>query len=325
MKGFAKAGTIGVLVFFGLLAGCGGSQQRFSPAAAGSAQLPAASHRSWIKAGASAGPLVYAGGYSASAGPVTFMFSYPDGKIVGTLDDVGEGMCSDAEGNVYLTHGNSATEYAHGGTTPIRTLRVAGSGMYNCSVDPTTGNVALTLDCPPCGYIDIAIFPPGSSKPLRLNSGNGAWTCGYDGSGNLFVNDSLGTALRELPRGSSDFQTILLDKQIGYIGQVQWDGKHMTLQQLNHPGWIYRFSLSGTTAHILTPTKFKMDIDSAGTSWIYGKSVVIPFSQKETEPNELGIWPYPRGRRAIKLIRQLPSGDRGFGAVTISAAPSGSL
>jgi hypothetical protein len=321
MVGRAMSG----LAFLGLLAGCVGSQQSFSPTTAASSQRPSRKQHSWIKAGASEEPLVYVGGVWGSTEPATFMLSYPDGEVVGMLDDYGRGMCSDAQGNVYLTHENSATEYAHGGTTPLRTLRVPGSEVYNCAVDPTTGDVALTLTCPPCGYIDIAIFPPGSGKPLRLNNGTGAWTCGYDASGNLFVNSPY-AVLSELPKGSSDFHAITLDQQIGAAGQVQWDGSYMTLQQNSYPGWIYRFTVSGSTAHVLKPTKFTMNIQSANASWIYGKSILIPFSKKrDPDPGTLGIWPYPKGRRAIKLIKHLPSEDRYFGAVTVSAPPSGTL
>jgi hypothetical protein len=306
------------------LASCGGAQTGSVPGTASYAQSPMAKRGSWVKPGTSNGPLLYVGGNAPSTGDVTFMLSYPDGNLVGTLDDIGEGMCSDAAGNVYLTHQNSVTEYAHGGTTALRTLRVPGADMFNCSVDPTTGNVAVTFSCPPCGYQDLAIFPPGSGSPTRYVTGS-AWTCGYDGSGNLFINDSLGTELTELPNGSNSLVTLTLDKSIGYIGQVQWDGKNMTLQQLNNPGWIYRFSVSGSTAHIMTATKIKTDIDRTNPSWIYQNILVITFDKHDTTPDEFGIWRYPRGGHAIRIVKKLPNGGIVFGAVTISAPPSGKL
>jgi hypothetical protein len=312
--------TAAVTVF----ASCGGAQTGSVPDAASYAQSPMAKRGSWVKPGTSNGPLLYVGGKVPSTGDVTFMLSYPDGNLVGTLDDIGEGMCSDAAGNVYLTHQNSVTEYAHGGTTALRTLRVPGAEMFNCSVDPTTGNVAVTFSCPPCGYQDVAIFPPGSGPSARYVTGS-AWTCGYDGSGNLFVNNSLGTELTELPNGSNSLVTLTLDKSIGYIGQVQWDGKNMTLQQLNNPGWIYRFSVSGSTAHIMTATKIKTYMDWTNPSWVYQNILVMTFNKSDNPPNELGIWKYPRGGHAIRLVKKLPDGGILFGAVTISAPPSDKL
>jgi hypothetical protein len=316
---FAMALSIAIIA----VAGCAGPEGGSAFTGAGHSQLPFAKHRSWILPGTSGGPLLYTTGYLPSTGPVTFMLSYPSGDLVGVLDAPGNADCSDTNGNVYLLYRNSATEYAHGGTTPLRTLRIPGAGVYNCSVDPTTGNVAVTMTCDPCGYDDLAIFPPGSGTPSRYNTGgDGAWTCGYDNAGNLFVSDSLGTALEELPAGSSSFVTLTLDKNIGDIGQVQWDGKNMTLQELNSPGWIYRFSVSGSTAHILTATKFKTGIRWTYPSWIYQKTVVVPFNRQDEPPDELGIWKYPRGGKAMKQINKLPDGGVGFYGATISAPPS---
>lgn len=276
--------------------------------------------RAWIKSGASAGALLYAVGRDGGSSG-TLIYSYPAGELVGSLDVVG-GLCSDTQGNVFVVSSNAATEYAHGGTTPIQTLRIPGAEMYACAVDPTTNNLAVTFTCPPCGYQDLAVFPNESGPAVRYHTGNDAWTCAYDGSGNLFVNDSQGSGLRELPRGSGYFTTVTFDKNIGDINQIQWDGSHMTLQQLNYPGWIYRFEVVGSTGKILTATKFNKKIYWNDPSWIYNGTVVFAFNPKhDTEPpTEIGIWQYPHGRRPIRIIGQ--TRDDGFGWVTVSAPPS---
>jgi hypothetical protein len=116
--------------------------------------------------------------------------------------------------------------------------------------------------------------------------------------------------------------TLTLDKDISFMSRVQWDGKNMTLQQENHPGWIYRFTVSGSTAHIMTATKFKTYLDRTNPSWIYQNTVVIPFNRRDESPDELGIWRYPRGGHAFKTIRKLSDRGEGFGSITVSAPPS---
>lgn len=318
---FVKSGAAATIVAL-LASGCGGS--RVTGTASNmvpQADMPQAG-RGWIKAGASGGPLLYTVCNGCDS-PVTVIYSYPDGQLVGSLDIAG-GLCSDAQGNVFVVSRNAATEYAHGGTTPTQTLRIPGAEMYACSVDPTTKDLAVTFSCPPCGYQDLAVFPNESGPAVRYKTGNGAWTCAYDGNGNLFVNDSLGYGLRELPKGSGYFTTVNFDKSIGFINQIQWDGSHLTLQQLNYPGWIYRFEVLGSTGKILTATKFNKKIYSNDPSWIYDGTVVFAFDPKnnEEQPTKIGIWKYPHGGRPINIIGKAPYGGYGFSSVTVSALPS---
>ena len=62
------------------------------------------------------------------------------------------GECVDKAGDVFVADfgGNTGTpailEYAHGGTKPIATLSDPGYYPESCSIDPTTGNLAVTND-----------------------------------------------------------------------------------------------------------------------------------------------------------------------------------
>jgi hypothetical protein len=305
-----------------LLAGCGraGANPTLS---APSGDALHRGQRSWIQPGASNGALLYIAANAAPDNPTTLIYSYPQGKLVGSLDAEGGGMCSDTDGNVFLARRDAVTEYAHGGTTPIETLRVPGASMLNCSVDATTKDLAVTMSCYPCGYENLAIFPNETGKATRYLTGNDAWTCGYDSAGNLFVSDSSnGTSLRELPEGSSNFTTVTLDKDVGDVNQVQWDGRHIALQNLGNPGDIYPIEVSGSTATVLAPTSFKVSIDWTATSWIYNGTVVFAFNRHDNSPNEFGIWRYPHGGHALKTVKKIPYGDVGFDAVVVSAAPS---
>ena len=105
---------------------------------------------------------VSAGGYSGQQGAV-LVLSFPKGDLVGTLTgfSVPSGECVDESGDVFVADGGADTirEYAHGGTTPIATLNDPGE-PYGCSVDPTTGNLAVTN-----GSDSVAIYPSAQGTP----------------------------------------------------------------------------------------------------------------------------------------------------------------
>ena len=75
------------------------------------------------------------------------VYSYPRGTLKGTLTgfQTPSGVCSNKAGDVFILNGNGTTVevYKHGGSSPIRTLDLPGYPELNCSVDPTTGNLAL--------------------------------------------------------------------------------------------------------------------------------------------------------------------------------------
>ncbi len=88
------------------------------------------------------------------SGPGTgkaYVYSYPGAKLVGTLTGfvASLGVCTDKAGDVWIADDTGGglrpgtmIEYAHGGTTPIATLN-DGDPPLNCSVDATTGNLAV--------------------------------------------------------------------------------------------------------------------------------------------------------------------------------------
>ncbi len=130
-----------------LLAGCGGSQP---PIGAPSAmpQSRAIAQRagrggSWMLPEAKGEDLLYAGNKISRVN----VFSYPAGKLVGTLSESAYSFCSDKNGNIFVVQPlgsqSEILEYAHGGAEPIQTLYDANAVAVACSVDPTTGNLAV--------------------------------------------------------------------------------------------------------------------------------------------------------------------------------------
>ena len=103
-------------------------------------------------------------------GTVT-VYSYPQGKMVGTLlgFDVPMGECVDAKGDVFITvyDLDKIYEYAHGGTKAIAKLDDPGSEPNSCSVDATTGNLAVDNDLPEDNS-SVYIYPHAKGTPKKL-------------------------------------------------------------------------------------------------------------------------------------------------------------
>jgi hypothetical protein len=166
------------------LSGCAASQSRDALPSA----MPAA-HYSWMVNGLTNQDLIYV---SNVDNEVT-VYSASNQKLVGVLTDFTQpkGECVDGTGNVYIADytAEQILEYAHGGRKPIKTFSDSPYSPYTCTIDPTTGDLAVADNGDSSQAGDIAIWPPGSSQPTRytdpqiLNFSAAA----YDGSGNLLV------------------------------------------------------------------------------------------------------------------------------------------
>lgn len=171
----------------GMLAGCGGSQPPIAAPGVAPQTLALAVHaergKSWMLREAKGEDLLYASNMSSASGPPYYgdvlVFAYPKGTLVGTLTGFSayvQGVCSDASGDVFVTTETSLThgyvyEYSHGGTQSIATLSDPGS-PYGCSVDPTTGNLAVanTTSSGYYGYYGyVAIFPDAEGTATTYN------------------------------------------------------------------------------------------------------------------------------------------------------------
>jgi hypothetical protein len=303
---YALSGGVAVA----MLAGCGGSQTPIAAPGAMPHTAAIAAHadrgKSWMLPEAKNEDLIY-----ATAGCLgTCVFSYPGGKLVGTLD-VGfggsyatSGDCTDANGNVFISNNQNIFEYAHGGAAPIATLDLPGSNAIGCSVDPTTGNLAVVFSG---SGKNVAIFPDAMGTPALYDSDIDSMYCGYDNAGNLFV-DGLGSenapSLAELPSGSSEFSAISVSQSVGLPGQIQWDGRYITYQDLEHENIaVSRLDISGSNATIVSKATFDIK-KTAMQSWIYGNKIFIPYADTRIgRQSRVGVWKYPKGGRPTTSIR----------------------
>lgn len=304
-----------------MLAGCGGSPLAISATATmQNAETHPGHGRSWMARNAKSGDLLYV----SDQGPMNvYVFSYPRGMLVGTLTGFNEpaGECSDKSGNVYIVNafGQDILEYAHGGTSPIRTAYETGWFPSGCSVDPTTGNLAVTTYCsgisPGCtGSGTIFIYTAKGRK--RTGSGlSNYYFCGYDNKGNLFwdgVNAS-GFAFAELPAGASKSTNITLNQSIGHPGNVQWDGTYVAVGD-SSTNKIYQFSISGTHGTKVGATRLG-GATFVGQFWIQGAQVVGP-NDVGSNVGNVKFWNYPAGGSSIKTIMGLKKPE----GVTVSVA-----
>ena len=231
-----------------LLAGCGGSSLSTGGLPPSNATLPASLGKSWMSPEAKSSDLLYASIQNtccASGGADVDVFSYPKGKLVGQLSvtqDTMFGLCSDSKGDVFVTaydtsqSGQSTTiyEYAHGGTTPIRTFADPYAGDA-CSVDPTTGNLAVanwfTGGSKQSG--NVLIYNVKSRQFTTHAYWQIRWYrwCAYDTNGDLYVDgqNGNGVKLAVLRKGHHAFEKIFLSDS-GFVPySLQWNGDSLVV------------------------------------------------------------------------------------------------
>ena len=250
------------------------------------------------------------------------VYSYPAGKLKGTLTgfQTPSGVCSNKSGDVFILNGNgmSVEVYKHGGSSPIRTLDLPGYPEFNCSADPTTGNLALGVLAGSCGDC-IAVFAGGSGTATTYSPpGQGGFPgCGYDNNGNLFC-DAYGTAgfaLFELPKGSSTVTTVGVSGAGGLSpGSIQWDGTDLAFGAGNGPT-LYQIALSGSTGSVVSSTS----LSGAAAVWQFwitnnlggkkhkGLRVIAPTISGSN--GIVGYWNYPAGGSATQTITGLDEPD----------------
>ncbi|HLY03847.1 MAG TPA: hypothetical protein VKR56_15280 [Candidatus Cybelea sp.] len=311
-------------VLLTLLSGCGSAQPSEAPSLVPKtvANASPVAARSWIRRGSSSGDLLYA----SDNGGVIWVFSYPQGILVGEvqLNETGYGsLCSDSEGDIFVPEDSpqpEILEYAHGATQPIATLSDPDAEPYGCAVDPTTGNLAVTSLEGPSGQTgSVAIYKGAGGNPETYSAPDFTYYtfCGYDDSGNLFIDGSRTNLIAELSFNSSTFADIWLNRHAA-SGQVQWDGKYITLADIGRES-IYRITVSGSEGKIVGHTSVKgATLRHPWQSWIEGGSVIRPQGKLG---NQIGFWKYPAGGKAYQVVK-VPNKRADISSVTISVGSS---
>lgn len=256
-----------------------------------------------------------------------YVYSYPAGALVGTLTGFNdpEGLCTDKAGNVFVanTASNDIVEYAHGGTSAIKTLDESGGEYpYTCAVNPRNGDLAvMNINNSQDAGGNVQIFKHATGTPTVYTVPN-FFTVefgGYDPTGNLFVwgngnYSSDFSLLAELPAKSTNFSDISLPSSIG-VGQsgndVAWDGKYMTIGAGTE---VYQITVSGGAATVVGTTSLgqaedvvQYTIPKSRHKGKQGKVLVGP----DCFTANVKFWKYPSGGYPTKTISglELPFGS----------------
>jgi hypothetical protein len=286
-----------------LVAACGGSPGNGQSNVLAPQDARSTAHaNSWIGPAARAKDLLYASGASDCD---VYVFTYPGGKLVQTLNACGFGfgpafgLCSDRSGDVFMAMGEgfSIFEFAHGGSKPIAQLQNASLLPVGCSVDSKTGDLGIASSTG-----NVALFKNASGTPqiYSLSGVSEFFFCTFDDHGNLFAdgehNDAGHTfALAELPAGGSALREITAPGSIGSGYALQWDGHHVAIgaMQTSDAFTLDRIRVSGSAAKIVGTTTLTSAPNTVTPFefWIAGNTIVQP----ENGNAEIGLWNYPRG------------------------------
>jgi hypothetical protein len=315
-------GTLGGLIIVAsALVACGGAENASPGAVPMTESAQAKAHR----ASSHSGDLLYV---PAGRGDI-FYLAYPGGAPVGELTRLNgglRGICSDQSGNVFIMAGNEILEYAHGGTLPINTLS---SGGYGCSRDPTTGNLAVADGS------RVLIFTDAKGTPKTFTDSNSNLEpeyCAYDRSGNLFVNalNSLGgtqpAVLLELPAGGSSLETISLNQNLSYFGDLGWDGKYLAIDEFyGSDTRIARVKVSGSSGTVIGTTILRGASIFRTSTWLQNGTFASPvWLGKDHASKTVFVWSYPSGGNPSKRLSEKDFHTRGpVWSVAVSVAPSG--
>ena len=279
---------------------------------------------SWMLPEAKSANLMYVAD-PAAGGVLVYTYTPPRFKFVGILSDPNYpyGECVDAAQDVFITNGSVIYEYAHGGAKPIRVLGDPAGVPNSCSVDPATGDLAVTSGSRlGSNAITVAVYKGGKGRPKLYpdTAFNYLLFCGYDKHGDLFVDGGTATSnaflLAELPRGSDTFTTISVKQAIEYPGGIQWVGKHLTVgDSFQHV--LYEFDIKGSRAKEVGSISLTgaINIDQF---LVRNARLINPSGNVEGRSGFVDFYSFPAGGSPS---RKLPNFGSPY-AVVVSTAPS---
>jgi hypothetical protein len=244
--------------------------------------------------------------FSSFDSSTILQFDYPKGDAsIGTISGVTDasGMCTNVlygvgkkDFWVSAAGSDELDEFAFGGTSPIKTLSESTGEPAGCAIDPGTGNLAVAI----LGAGDVVIFANATGSGTTYSDGlESTYFDGYDAKGNLYVdglNSSDAFALLELPKGSSTFETLTLSNTVLAPGQVQWDGKYITVDDQSGKS-IYGYTCSGTSCTLKETVSLSGSGDCVQT-WIAKGLVFCP----DATNGEGYVYKYPAGGSFIATL-----------------------
>jgi hypothetical protein len=293
--------AFGLIAAATVLSGCGGSQPPIgAPGAMAQERLVQPHQRS-----GSDDDLLY---LSEVDPPQVNILAYPSGTYQATISGAFGPICtSPTTGNVYIDEEFKIEEFSPGATTPMATADLPSNVLgYGCSVDPSSGDIAVAAYNIGSETSWFGIYKDLTSAPTTYFDSNfhAFAFCAYDTNGDVFVDgqntlDPSNTIVDELPKGAKSFTEYDLGEDVGN-GPVQWEGRYITVeQQIRNPA-ISRIAFSESTADIVGVTRLGHRRGRyAVNSWIQGATALAPWGSSRHN-DVLGFWNYPVGGKKPK-------------------------
>jgi hypothetical protein len=298
-----------------VLAGCDESQPPIRAPGAMPQSRAVVTHAdrggSWMLPKATSENLIYIADVTADAVEV---YSYTDRTKVGHLrEDAPEGECADNAGNVWIVENdNRILEYAHGGTKPIAKLvGPYNSDLRSCSLDPSTGDLAVTAFEGPVYVYRQAKGPPTKYSSCGYNCASMDY-CAYDDQGNLYVVGTVGedssnyrAAVWEVKGHHGALIRLKFHDRVTFpfSGGIFWDGQHMAWEDEKFAD-IYQF-VRPTGGHAKIVGRTELNVESGiGQGTIHGQTVVIPYFVWKSQRG-VAFFNYPAGGKRIAHIGDL--------------------
>lgn len=290
------------------LVGCRGTSGTMPQTSA--IAMHVASGKSWMSPEAQGRDLLYISS-STYQYSIVYVYTFPGVKLVGGIvaGSYASGLCSNANGDVFVTDYYNVYEYRHGQARRVATIGDP-LGAYSCSVNPTNGDLAVA------GFGGLAVFHHEKrnqwhvARLYGLNL-NGLPSCVYDGSGNLFLDGPLSSSsgsqqlFAELPSGEKQLENLTLNVKLPKPGNLAWDGRYLVVGDRGNV-LLHRFAIRGRKGTQVG----KLSLDGAQEVrqfWIQNGILIAP----AFESNWLfGLWHYPDGGAAESVTEQ----DEAWGA-----------
>jgi hypothetical protein len=325
--------AIGIAAAISALSACGGGASPSLETVSSREESKPGLGKSWMAPRAKRSDLLYV---SNTAGGNVTVYSWSSTQLVGTITGLSAptGLCVDSSGDVFVTADGTQQilEYEHGTTSPVATLNDPDGYPYGCSVDPNTGDLAVTNYVGLSGAAgNLLIFPNASGAPSEYNDSAMMmyYFPAFDDRGNLFVDGftSRGAfAFAELPSGGSGLVDLALNRSIVAPGGVQWDGKYVAVGDPTTDS-IYEFTIAGSTGTLERTTSLGGALQIP-QFWIPRLKGGRPDGQSRrvvgtsSSPLHGGVysvlsWTYPSGGSPSKTIT---NGLNGVSDVTLSQA-----
>lgn len=269
--------------------------------------------------------------YVSDGSDDVYIYNYKTGAFVGWLSGFlqSSGQCIDAAGNIWISDyvAQAVVEYAHGRTKPLK--RIATNGQPDsCSIDPTSGNLAVMNAATPSGEGNVLLFTasgmrsytnPGCAYNVQL---------GFDDQGNLYTASTISTNICELVHGGTSLETVTINQTIYGPAGVMWDGKYITFADRSYKGAnksvIYQAERNSSASLTVVATTALNNPCGGGVSPGYFDQPFIvgdantPKNTKQGKTvvsqdcaGDYSYWSYPAGGDQVKSLFDPPTLEAG--------------